>query len=109
MSNLKEEVKERVIIRSPVKYNYDKINEFRRLYQKHKSLQHQIKGISWANMMSILIPSRPTSKAEFEEAKEIFKEVRLQSVAITDRLAFLLARFYDENVLINAEYKVLEE
>jgi len=109
MVNLKEDVRERVIIRPPVKYNYDKINEFRRLYQKHKSLQRQIEGISWANMMSILIPSRPSSKAEFEEAKEIFKEVRLQSIAISDRLAFLLAWFYDENVLVNVEYKVLED
>ena len=59
-------------------------------------------------MMQILVPKRPSSETEFEEVKEIFKEIRLQSIAITDRLSFLLARFYDENTLVDAEYRVLE-
>ena len=93
---------DRVIIRSPVRYNYDKINEFRRLFQKHRSLQKQVARISFAGMAQL-------SKDEYEETKRIFKEIRLQSITISDGLAFLLARFYDENVLINAEYKVISE
>lgn len=102
MSNLKEETKDRVVIRPPVKYNYDKINEFRRLRQKHISLHRQVERISFSGMMQL-------SKEEFEETGKIFKEIRFQSVAISDRLAFLLSRFYGENVLVSAEYKVLED
>jgi len=83
-------------------YNYDKINEYRRLFQKHRSLQRQVERISFSGMAQL-------SKEEFEETKEIFIKIRLQSTLISDRLAFLLARFYDENVLVNVEYKVLED
>lgn len=91
----------RVIIKTPVRYNYDKINEFRRLYRKHRSLERQVNRISFAGMMQL-------SKEEFEETKKIFIDLRLQAIAISDRLAFLLARFYDENVLVSVEYKVIE-
>jgi len=89
-------------IRRPVKYKYDKINEFRRLHQKHRSLQRQVERIGFSGLAQL-------SKEEFEETKEIFKEIRLQSIAITDRLTFLLARFYNESMLVSAEYRVLED
>jgi len=91
----------RVIIRSPVRYEYDKINEFRRLFQKHRSLQKQVARISFSGMAQL-------SKEEFEETKKIFTELRLQAITISDRLAFLLERFYDEHVLVNVEYKIQE-
>ncbi len=99
---MEDKTTKRVIIRSPVRYNYDKINEFRRLFQKHRSLQKQVSRISFAGMMQL-------SKEEFEETKKIFMEIRLQANIVADRLAFLLVRFYDENVLVHAEYKVLED
>jgi len=62
------------MIRKPVRYSLDMINEFRRLLQKHRSLQRQVERIGFASMMQL-------SKEEFEETKEIFTQIRLQSIA----------------------------
>lgn len=96
------EMVRKTVIRTPVRYEYDKINEFRRLYQKHRSLQKQVARISFAGMMQL-------SKEEFEETKKIFTKINLQANAISDRLVFLLTRFYGENLLVEVDYKVLDE
>lgn len=91
-----------VVIKPPEKYNYDMINEFRRLRKKHRSLNRQVERIGFSSMMQL-------SKEEYNETKKIFMEIRLQSTAISDRLAFLLKRFYGENVIIETEYRILED